>query len=51
MYICLANGICFTSMLPVGGPTDDLEIKHVPRIYILPPDDGLQMCPKHVEVG
>jgi hypothetical protein len=23
---------------------------HLPRIYILPPDDGLLMHPKHVEV-
>jgi hypothetical protein len=23
---------------------------HLPHIYILPPDDGLQMGPKHVEV-
>jgi hypothetical protein len=23
---------------------------HLPHIYILPPDDGLLICPKHVEV-
>jgi hypothetical protein len=36
-----------------GLPTNDLEVKQVPfaiYIYVLPPDDGVQMGPKHVEV-
>jgi hypothetical protein len=33
-------------------PSDDLEVKQVPlpRLYLLPLDDGLQMGLKHVEV-
>jgi hypothetical protein len=35
-----------------GPPTDDLEEKqyYLPHIHLLPPDDGLQMGPKHVEM-
>jgi hypothetical protein len=40
MYV--ANGTCFTSKSSVGRP--------VWKGTILPPDDGLQMGPKHVEV-
>jgi hypothetical protein len=47
----VANGICFTSKLSVGGPADNLEVKkyHLPHIHLLPPDDGLQIGPKHVQ--
>jgi hypothetical protein len=33
-----------------GPPTDQLGKKqyHLPHIHLLPPDDGLQMGPKHV---
>jgi hypothetical protein len=51
----MANGICYTSELTVSGPglmTVSLEVNkyHLPHIYILPPDDGLLLRPKHVEV-
>jgi hypothetical protein len=58
VYI-VANGNYFASKSTVGGlgsytgfPTVDLEVKQVPfaTLYSLPPDDGLQMGPKHVEV-
>jgi hypothetical protein len=62
-----AIGTCFTPKMFVGGPgwkeitipfhpgplTDDVEVKQVPfaHIYILPPDDGLQMSPKQYKCG
>jgi hypothetical protein len=39
------------SRLSMGAPTVDLVLKQVPfaTLYTRPPDDGLQMGPKHVE--
>jgi hypothetical protein len=35
-----------------GPPTDEIQVKKLPlaKLYTLPPDDGLQVDPKHVEV-
>jgi hypothetical protein len=48
----------YTCKLTVSGPgwngnpnrPADNEHYHLPHIYILPPDDGLLIRPKHVEV-
>jgi len=44
-------GLCNKNQL--GRPTDS-QLKHntyqLLYIYSIPPDDGLQICPKHVEV-
>jgi hypothetical protein len=59
----VVNGTCFTPKLTVGGPTVNLGVKQVsgPTVHLevkqvtfatlctQPPDDGLQMGPKHVE--
>jgi hypothetical protein len=38
--------------LPAGQQTVNWKAKHLPivDIYSTPPDDGLQICPKHIEV-
>jgi hypothetical protein len=54
----VANGTCFTSKSTVGGPAwpsphtvDSEEIQLTfATLYTRPPDDGLQMGAKHVEV-
>jgi hypothetical protein len=48
----VANGTCIISKSTIDGPpTIDLEVMQVPfaTLYTSPPDDGLQMGPKHVE--
>jgi hypothetical protein len=54
-------GTCFAFDLPICWPTDS-QLKSTTRtncwhntykllcVYIIPPDDRLQICPKHVEV-
>jgi hypothetical protein len=44
------NGTCFTSKTSVHGPGWKGTPYHLLHIYVLPPDDGLKMGPKHVEV-
>jgi hypothetical protein len=41
MFLAISNPIS-------GGGMSNKH--HLPHIYILPPDDGLLICPKHVEV-
>jgi hypothetical protein len=64
--ICVANGTCYTSKLTVSRPgwngmsflsaqawwqlTQKYNKYHLPHIYILPPDDGLLIHPKCIEV-
>jgi hypothetical protein len=53
--IYAANGTCYTSELTVSRParwqsTQNYNKYHFPHIYIIPPDDGLLIRPKHVEV-
>jgi hypothetical protein len=43
----VANGICFTSKLTVGGPREVKQILFA-TLYTRPPDDGRQMSQKHV---
>jgi hypothetical protein len=50
--IYVANGTCFTFKATVGvSPTVALKVKQVPfaTLHTSPPEDGLQMGPKHVE--
>jgi hypothetical protein len=45
----VTNGTCYTVQLTVSGPVQ-YNKHHLPHIYILPPDDGLLIRPKHVEM-
>jgi hypothetical protein len=45
----MTNGTCFTSKSSVGAWMERNKY-HLPHIDILPPDDGLQISLKHVEV-
>jgi hypothetical protein len=53
--IYVANGTCYTSLEFHSSQarwqsTQKYNKYHSPHIYILPPDDGLSIRPKHVEV-
>ena len=57
--IYTTNGTCCTVQLavcwPAGRPTnrqptEQYNTYHLLYIYSIPPDDGLQICPKHVQV-
>jgi len=44
-------GTCYAFQLTVCWPANRQSTKkHNTYIYSIPPDDGLQICPKHVEV-
>jgi hypothetical protein len=47
------NDPCLKALIIVAAltvSTQKYNKYHLPHIHILPPDDGLLMCPKHVEV-